>query len=72
MLDRTRGLARAEGDPKGPSQGDTVADFDIAARVALIDPLAALALRAANVIRQSGCDGLRRKAGERVSGDDRL
>jgi 3'(2'), 5'-bisphosphate nucleotidase len=62
MLDRTRGLARAEGDPKGPSQGEPVADFDIAACVALIDPLAALAARAAIVIRQSSCDGLRRKA----------
>jgi 3'(2'), 5'-bisphosphate nucleotidase len=62
MLDRTRGLARAKGDSKGPSQGDTVADFDIAACLALIDPLAALAARAANVIRQLGCDGLRRKA----------
>jgi 3'(2'), 5'-bisphosphate nucleotidase len=39
-----------------------VADFDIAACMALIDPLAAIAARAARVIRRSGCDGLRRKA----------
>jgi 3'(2'), 5'-bisphosphate nucleotidase len=50
-------------DPaKALEPGDTVADFDIAACAALMDPLAAIAARAANVIRQAGCEGLRRKA----------
>ena len=39
-----------------------MAHFDIAACVALMDPLAAIAARAASVIRQSGCEALRRKA----------